>query len=396
MKVNIILNELLVEVTPDMHKVRRKSLQASVSSLIAGAGLSVTSLGRNIDSQSTEKHQIKRSDRLMSNHHLHREIASIYALLTQKIIAVQKQPVILVDWSDLDPRKQHFLLRAAVAVEGRSLTLIEEIHPISTKEKPSVHKRFMERLKSILPYDCRPIIVTDAGFRVPWFELIKSLNWDFVGRVRNKTFCFGKHDNDWHPVKDLYQLATTTPKCLGSYQMSRRTPIDCVMVVVRKRKRGRKDLIATGERARHSKHSRTHAAREKEPWLLATSLSSINVAKKVVKVYQSRMQIEESFRDLKTGLNFNASNTRQRQRLDVLLLIAVIAQFVLFIVGAIVKQRGLHRRYQANSLKDKKILSYQFVGLRAVKDRYIKIKKKSIKTAFELIQKLIKEHFYAA
>ena len=49
-------NELLADVTPQMHKVRRASLGAVVTSL------SVTSLGRNIDSKTTEKHQINRLD----------------------------------------------------------------------------------------------------------------------------------------------------------------------------------------------------------------------------------------------------------------------------------------------------------------------------------------------
>lgn len=185
-------------------------------------------------------------------------------------------------------------------------------------------------------------------------------------------------DDDWHPVKDLYRQATTKPMYLGHYQMSRRNPIDCVMVVVRKRKQGRKDLVATGKKARCSKHSRSHAAREKEPWLLATSLiskSGIVTAKKAVKIYQLRMQIEESFRDLKTGLNFNNSNTRQQKRLDVLLLIAIIAQFFLFLLGMAVKMKSLHRRYQANSIKDRNVLSYQFIGLRAFKDRNLKLKK---------------------
>lgn len=395
MKVKTILNDLIIDVTPNMHLQRRESLNAVVTSLISGASLSVTSLGRNICSKTTEKYQIKRSDRLLSNHHLQAEVSTIYSLLTKKIIANQKHPVILVDWSDLDPRKQHFLLRASVAVEGRSLTLIEEIHSIAMKEKPSVHKCFMKRLKSILPVCCRPVIVTDAGFRVPWFELIKSLNWDFVGRVRNKTFCLGKGDGDWHPVKDLYNQSAIKPKDLGVYQMSRRNPIDCTMVVVRKIKQGRKDLVATGEKSRLSKHSRTHAAREKEPWLLATSISCKNRAKKVVRIYQSRMQIEESFRDLKTGLNFNDSNTRQQKRLNVLLLIAIIAQYILFLLGVAVKLQNLHRRYQANSIKDKNVLSYQFIGLRAFKDRCLLLKRIDFENAFLCIQKLMAEKSYA-
>jgi len=57
--------------------------------------------------------------------------------------------------------------------------------------------------------------------------------------------------------------------------------------------------------------SEVHAEREKEPWLLATSLPvTSTLAKKVVKLYSARMQIEESFRDIKSyrfgaGLELN-------------------------------------------------------------------------------------------
>ena len=83
--------------------------------------------------------------RLCSNHHLHHESNSIYALMAQGLVIQQCQPIILVDWSDLDPRKQHFLLRVAIVVGGRSLTVLEQIHPVHEKEKPAIHKQFMTR-----------------------------------------------------------------------------------------------------------------------------------------------------------------------------------------------------------------------------------------------------------
>ena len=393
MKVTTILNTLLADVTPTMHKKRRQSVNAMVTSLMSGASLSVTSLGRHITSQTTEKHQIKRSTRLCSNPHLHSEITAIYSRVALRLIGRQTQPIILVDWYDLDPRKQHFLLRAAVAIDGRSLTLLEQIYPVTHKEKPVVHKQFMTRLKSLLPSRCRPIIVSDAGFRVPWFTLIESLGWDYVGRVRNRTFCKNESDNDWHGVKDLYLMATLKPKALGAYQLCRQTPFDCHMVVFKQKNRGRKDLTATGKRARCNSHSRSNAHREKEPWLLATSLvkSSSNFAKKIVKVYQSRMQIEESFRDLKTGLNFNESNTRKQKRLTVLLLLGMLGQFVLFLLGMAVKLTGKHRRYQANSIKTEPVLSYQFIGLRAFKDTMLRLKRSDWQAARQKIQQLMAE-----
>jgi len=242
-KATTILNSLLADLTPTMHTVRRQSLKALVTRLISGSHLSVTSLGRHIGSETTEKHQIKRSTRLCSNPHLHNEITAIYSSVAVRLIDQRAQPVILVDWSDLDPRKQPFLLRAAVAVDGRSLTLLEDVYPLSQKEKPMVHKLFMSRLKAILPPNCRPIIVIDTGFRVPWFKMIASLGWDFVGRVRNRTFCQSKTKPDWHSVKDLYHQARTTAKSLGPYQMCQRNPVDCQMVVYKQKNKGRKCIV---------------------------------------------------------------------------------------------------------------------------------------------------------
>jgi hypothetical protein len=295
MKAQHILKELLNSVTPDMHKVRRQSLHAMVLSTLSGAALSVTSLGRTLDSDTSEKHQIKRADRLCSNHHCQQEVQGIYARLVVRLIAQQSQPIILVDWSDCDPRKQHFLLRASVAVAGRSLTLYEEVHPVTTKEKPGTHKQFMTRLKAMLPEDCRPIIITDAGFRTPWFELVRSLDWDFVGRVRNRIFCQRTAASQWFPAKDLYAQATARPTQLGAYQLCRSRPMDCQLVVYRKKPQGRKDKTAQGDKVRCNSHSRQQAAREKEPWLLVTSLTSEKgFAKCVVKLYQTRMRPERS------------------------------------------------------------------------------------------------------
>lgn len=392
MRVHTILNTLLNDVTPTMHKVRRASLRAVLASLLSGSHLSVTSLGRNIDSKTTEKHQIKRSMRLCSNPHLHSEIGAIYSAMARRLIGHQTMPIILIDWSDLDPRKQHFLLRASVAIEGRSLTVLEEVHPLSRKEKPAVHKAFMRRLKALLPEHCQPIIVTDAGFRVPWFKLVESLGWDYVGRVRNRTFCKNKSAPDWHAVKDLYTKATTTPKSLGAYHLCRRNPIAVQFCIYKSKPKGRKDLTAKGDKARKSRLSRASANREKEPWLLATSLKrcSSRFAKKIVKIYQTRMQIEESFRDLKTGLYFNESKTRTMQYLTVLLLIAMLAQALLFLLGMVMKLSQQHLKYQANSVKNSPVLSYQFIGLRAFKDRQLRINNREWHATYQHIQNLMR------
>jgi len=240
MKASSILNAVLTDVTPQMHQKRRQCLYAMTHSLMSGADLTVTSLGRHIQSNTTEKHQIKRSTRLCSNSHLYAESTVIYSAVISKLITTQSQPLILVDWSDLDPRKQHFLLRASIAVEGRSLTLLERVYPLSKKEKPTVHKQFMMTLKSLITASCRPIIVTDAGFRNPWFKLITSLGWDFVGRVRNRTFCKQAGNDEWHGVKDLYRSASSKPKSLGTYHLCQSNVVTCQFHLVKETPKRRK------------------------------------------------------------------------------------------------------------------------------------------------------------
>ena len=67
MNVNSILNNTLSLVTPNMHATRRKAIAACVTSILTGATATVTSIGRGIQSDIADKHNIKRADRLLSN-----------------------------------------------------------------------------------------------------------------------------------------------------------------------------------------------------------------------------------------------------------------------------------------------------------------------------------------
>ena len=387
-----VLSKCLSLVTPLMHKTRRQSLFSSIESSMNGASLSITGLGREIESKAMEKHKIKRVDRLCSNTYLHRDIEFIYTRMTYLLVGTMQQPIIHIDWSDLDDRKQHFLIRASLAAQGRSLTLYEEIHPLNKKEKPRTHLLFLTKLKAMLPNGCKPIIVTDAGFRIPWFKQVLSLGWDYVGRFRNRTHCRKSSVHQWYPVKKLYAQASSIAKNLGVYLLGEQTSFSSRLVIFKRDPKGRKDRTATGDKSRRSKQSRTSAEREKEPWLLATSLCNSNFkARRIVKIYATRMQIEESFRDVKTGLKMNDSGTRVVSRLSVLLLIACLSQFVLYLLGLAVKAAGKHWQYQANSIKHRNVLSNQFIGLRAYKDRNLKLLKLHWQVAIKKLQGLVRE-----
>ena len=143
-----IVQQLLQVVCPSMHRVRRASLAASVLGALRGR-LTVTAIGRALPGGTSQKHAIKRADRLLSNRHLHGQRVKHYQGLCRPLIGARTRPVLLVDWSDLDARKRHYLLRASVAVNGRSATVYEEVHRLASKDKRRTHRAFLQQLQAV-------------------------------------------------------------------------------------------------------------------------------------------------------------------------------------------------------------------------------------------------------
>ena len=86
----------------------------------------------------------------------------------------------------------------------------QEIHSKEDENNDDVHCRFLDKLKSVLPFDTPPIIVTDAIFSTLWFKKVIDLGWNFVGRVRTNRGNYFYQDK-WRPVREAYQLATNIP-----------------------------------------------------------------------------------------------------------------------------------------------------------------------------------------
>lgn len=93
--------------------------------------------------------------------------------------------------------------------------------------------------------------------------------------------------------------------------------------------------------------STRNARSAKEPWLLIAGIRLANLsAKKLGRLYRQRMQIEESFRDVKSqhfGEGLECSRSRGVGRFTVLVLIASLAAFVLWLLGTAAERGGLER-----------------------------------------------------
>ena len=363
----VILKKFLTAVTHKMHKVRRAALASCVSSLLNGAKASVTSMGRGISSAAYEKHRIKQADRLLSNKHIHTERISIYRAIYTQYANASSRPIILIDWSDLDTHKGCFLLRASVAFNGRGVAIYQEVHGMSTKEKRCTHKAFLAKLKTIIDDDAKPIIVTDAGYKTTWFREVIALGWDFAGRVR-KPMMYVNQKEDWEHTSELYKRATRQPIGFTSH-ICRSQPLACTLVLFKGKNKGRHSLTRHNI-ARQSKCSKVHARGATDPWLIATSLPRAkSLGKNIVAIYRLRMQIEEEFRDIKSslfGLGFEHHKSRCVQRIAILILIATLASILANIIGLAILMAGLHRRYQANTVKTRRVLSFHYLRLRAI------------------------------
>lgn len=75
--------------------------------------------------------------------------------------------------------------------------------------------------------------------------------------------------------------------------------------------------------------------------------------KQLVNLYAKCMQIEETFRDLKSpayGFGLRQSRTNSPERFDIILLIVLMVQCLLWLVGLHAQQHGWDRHFQANTI----------------------------------------------
>ena len=105
----------------------------------------------------------------------------MYAAMARHWLRGNDTLLIVLDWSDLNESRSAQMIRASVALNGRSLTLYEQGHSMKAATKPEVHKAFLARLKMMLAPGCQPIVMTDAGFRSPWFRAVEAHGWRGVG-----------------------------------------------------------------------------------------------------------------------------------------------------------------------------------------------------------------------
>jgi hypothetical protein len=376
-----------------VHAARAAALVTVVEAVVLGAKLMLTQLGRNLRSAAFPKHSIKRVDRLLGNARLHAERSLIYRAVAHWLLGAASRPVLLIDWADCGPGHRWLLLRAAVPLGGRAVPVYEEVHPLRRYNSPRTHRRFLAHLRAVLPVGCAQILITDAGFRGPWFREVERYGWQWVGRVRNQIKYRRERDaaaGTWTSTNALYAGATPTPRHLGRVLLSRRQSYACELYLVRQCRRG-----PGRPRKAHGRNATARRCRKlhKDPWLLATSLPHTGgAARRVVKLYALRMKIEQGIRDTKDarwGFALRYARSRRAERLEILVLVAALGTLACWIAGLVADAHQWARHFQVNTVRRRAVLSTVFVGRQVLTSPRFRVRCSELRRALERLPPLV-------
>ncbi len=130
--------------------------------------------------------------------------------------------VVLIDWSGSCKEKLHTLI-ASIVGHGRSIPIYHQVFGESQLGGQTAHEQFLQTLRDIIPSHIKVIIITDAGFRTPWFREVISYGWDVIGRIHGG-FGFQKEgEKEWVSLNEIDFGGTGKAYSLGNGKIGKKT-----------------------------------------------------------------------------------------------------------------------------------------------------------------------------
>jgi hypothetical protein len=363
MKIQDILREVLQEQCPKVHNNRLDAVLDIAQGLRESQNLSMAAIGRKLSGEAKVKHKIKKVDRCLGNKHLHEELHDLYRGMSYFLfehIKHLRENSIVIDLCYLKDDRMIQMLSAQLCTRGMTLPLYQEV--FTDGELKGRTEVFLTKLMELIPRDKEVIIIMDAGFHVEWFKLIESHGWNWVCRVRQ-----GKAINindEWISIKDYIPMIDSITKDRGMILLTERHKYSCRLVTTRKAPKKRKQKISRNKTSSKIANG-SYSQAAKEPWILATNLSSkTHKASEIVALYSKRMQIEEAFRAIKShqfGLSARYIRTLDVKRWAILMLLAAIVLISYWVIGVIGHYNGMQKIFQVNTSNERQF-SYFTLG----------------------------------
>lgn len=365
----MLANTLLMKYFEDecsfIHEARLNALFDVTEALQHSQGLTLSAVGRRLSGNISVKNKIKKVDRLLSNKHLHNELSGLYAGLSKFIFTYVSHltdiPVV-VDLCFMKDDGAIQMLSAEIASQGRTLPIYREV--FAEGELSGRAKNFLSNLKKMLPEKKEVVFIMDAGFPIEWFKEIELLEWSWLSRIRGVKLIKLSDSAEWMLIKDFIPMVGEKAASYNKAFLTETHQHPCRIITTRKKLKGRKVKVSRGK-TNTKIGSGSYSKSAREPWILATNLPLKYNTVKIIKFYEKRMQIEQSFRDIKStqfglaGRNIRTSNI---DRWAVKMLMAAIVQVTFWILGVIGHSQGMQKYFQSNTVKDRKIFSYFTLG----------------------------------
>lgn len=360
-----LLCDDLSDICPNIHSSRLNAVLEVASGLQRSQSLSQASMGRLISGNAKIKNKIKKVDRLEGNTHLHNELALFYSGLSTyifKYLSIEKHMPLVVDLCFIQDGHDIQMLSAEVALKGRTLPVYREVFGKGGLKGRA--EKFLQRVHECIPPSHDVVVIMDAAFGEEWLNAIEELNWNWLLRIRGRRSIRLDQKSDWYEANQLMPSISGKAKCHNASYLNKARPITCRMIT--------KGPATTSKRKKPIKPPRNYNAANgnysriaKEPIILATNLPESYKASDILKFYKKRMQIEESFRDVKStryGLGAREAKTTCVHRWGVKMLLAAIVQIVAWVIGIIGHSQNYQSKFQANTVRNRKVFSYFFLG----------------------------------
>lgn len=369
-----------------LHVKRAKCLTNIVESMQGySKHISVNEIGRHLKRNTNLKHKLKAADRFVGNNKINADIPAICSGISHFTYRHFKELCVLVDWSGACQKDMH-VLQASVAFKGRSLPIYAEVHHLKDTENATIHNNFLDKLHKIIPKHIKVTIVTDAGFHRDWFAKVKDIGWEFIGRIYSKYTYKLEDSNNWLPVKAIKFSRVAQPIKIGKIELGKtKNPLGCYLYTYKHRLSRKKH-----KPNKYPDHEKAFSKYYRSGWVIVSS--SNKPARYLISYYKKRMQIEQNFRDIKNqdlGVGLRRNKSKIQKRAQVLYFIAMLLIIILWWIGYCGEMIGCHRKYQANTVKSHRVISFVTLGKLILKhDR-----KMVIWTHFKEAKKILSENY---
>ncbi len=303
---------------PSMRRSRQKTLGAAVYGSVKNPLGKLTSMARGMGGMVQVRDRLKRISRFLGNSEVQIEVTGHHLL--RWLIGRQGPLLPLVVFMDWTEEHEQYVLLFSVKWGKRSIPFYwysagkAEFH----RSQNSIEYTAIRLIQSWVPVGQRMILLADRGFaRSRLFQILKKLGIDFVIRIPKTTHLISrKHRGSLDRVS--FQPGKIRDVRHAMLGLDAKVPIRMVM------KKAKMD----------GKWTR---------WFLATSLSGER-KETIVSLYERRMGIEATFKDLKTTLGWRFQNAiQQPERVARYLLILVMSMICALITAERKSTQLFHR-----------------------------------------------------